>query len=116
MKTPLALATLATGLLFTLASAGSLSAQTPMPTPSSPAVGTTTVLRPDSLCQTTAKDSITYAQADSSSRRKDAMTGKTHSPSPRINCLKPNGLGTGVGTDSSMWPKVRPDTSMPRKP
>jgi hypothetical protein len=67
----------------------------------------------DSLCETTAADSIAYNRADSIAMNTDAMAGRKHRPTMRSNCKM--GLGAGIGTDSSLY-QIRPDSTMPRKP
>ncbi len=72
-----------------------------------------TTMRSDSLCETTAGDSLAYSQADSVAMKADASAGRTHRPAMRTNCKV--GLGAGVGTDSTLW-RAKRDSTLPLKP
>lgn len=72
-----------------------------------------TGMRNDSLCETTAADSIAYNKADSIAMNADATAGRIHRPAMRSNCKI--GLGAGIGNDSAQW-RIKQDSTLPIKP
>jgi hypothetical protein len=75
--------------------------------------GSQMTMQADSVCQTSSADSVAYSAAEGTAKRKDGMAGRVHQAAPRSNCVQ--GLGGGIGADSSMW-HAPADTTTPQRP